>query len=133
MKTTVGSRESASFSISYAVSISSVEITSSKTMMGVFCTNVRAISILRFSPLEILDPFVRTYKLHVNFLCIYEDNMYQEKTLSRTNSNAFGNQAVDFSGSESRHFLNSSTDNHIISEISSSSTSKVISFECSGK
>lgn len=133
MKTTVGSRESASFSISYAVSISSVEITSSKTMMGVFCTNVRAISILRFSPLEMLDPFVRTYKLHVNFLCIYEDNMYQEKTLSRTNSNAFGNQAVNFSGSESSHFLNSSTDNHIISEISSSSTSKVISFECSGK
>lgn len=133
MKTTVGSRESASFSISYAVSISSVEITSSKTMMGVFCTNVRAISILRFSPLEMLDPFVRTYKLHISFLCIYEDDMYQEKTFSSTNSKALGNQAVNFSGSEASHFFNSSTDSHITSEISSSSTSKIMSFECRGK
>lgn len=77
--------------------------------------------------------FSHSYKQHVNFLCIYEDKIYQTKTFSRTISNAFGNQAVNFSGSESNHIFNSSTDNHITLEISSLSTFNIMSFECSGK
>lgn len=53
MKTKVYSNERASFSISYAVSISSVEIFFQK--IGIFCAKARAISILHFLSLETLE------------------------------------------------------------------------------